>query len=97
MAANHKLTAVIGGRTVQSSGLQDSLLSISFTDGSIMQVKAGSPAAEPPAGATIDSVRQRGTSLTLALKDGASVEITTQEETSSVMVRDASGGLEYAD
>ena len=46
---------------------------------------------------TIEKVRQKGTELSLDLQGGKSVTIHTVEATSSVMLRDKAGKLEYAD
>jgi hypothetical protein len=42
-------------------------------------------------------VRQAGTAFTLDLEGGISLAFETREPTSSVMLRDAKGTLEYAD
>ena len=48
-------------------------------------------------GGKILKVRQGGTELNLDLEDGTTLKIITAEETSSVMLRNKAGGLEYAD
>lgn len=45
----------------------------------------------------VRNVRQGGTELDLDLEGGSTVKIVTAEETSSVMLRDKAGKLEYAD
>ncbi len=103
MAANRKLTNLIRGRAVArveaapdpagGSGAR-----VAFDDGSVMTV-ALQPAAPLPAGggARVRGVRQAGTSLTLDLEGGSSLAFRTREPTSSVLLRDARGVLEYAD
>ena len=47
-------------------------------------------------GGKVLKVRQGGTELDLDLEGGSTVEIITAEQTSSVMIRDKAGALEYA-
>lgn len=96
MAINRKLTGVIKGRTIASADSQDSLLTITFSDGSTMTVKTPDTSFSSLIG-TIQSVWQQGTTLTLELDSGETFDIQTQEETSSVMVRDANHSFEYSD
>jgi hypothetical protein len=49
------------------------------------------------AGRTVAKVQQSDAVLTLEFSDGSSVQIRLEAATSSVMVRDAGGKLEYAD
>lgn len=49
------------------------------------------------AGRTIAKVQQDGAALILEFSDGSAVHIQMEAETSSVMVRDKSGTVEYAD
>jgi hypothetical protein len=98
MAANQKLTKLIKGRTISGTVQAENVFSITFTDGSKMTVKtAPSNTNSAVTGGVIDKVRQKGTELNLDLKGSGSVTITTAEATSSVMLRDKSGNLEYAD
>jgi len=46
---------------------------------------------------TTKAVRQQGTTLDLDFEGGGTLQIPLAEETSSVMVRDKSGVMEYAD
>ena len=48
-------------------------------------------------GGKVQKVRQQGTELDLDLEGGTSVKIETAEATSSVVLRDKAGKLEYAD
>ena len=97
MAANHKLTSVIKGRTISGTQNQDGKLTINFTDGSHMTVKTAGSSNSASSGGTIKAVRQAGTTLDLDMEDGSTFAITTAEATSSVMVRDKGGAMEYAD
>ena len=97
MAANNKLTAVIKGRTIASSGTSDGKLSIGFTDGSTLTVKTAPSGSNSGKTGTIKAVQQAGTKLRLELEDGSSWDIETAEETSSVMLRDKNHMMEYAD
>jgi hypothetical protein len=97
MASNHKLTAVIAGRTIASSANADGKMIIGFTDGSTMTVKTAGNSNSASTGGAVKAVRQAGTTLDLDFEDGSTLEITTAEATSSVMVRDKSHAMEYAD
>ena len=55
------------------------------------------PAAAPATGKKIKKVRQKGTEFDLDLEDGTTWTIHLAEATSSVMLRDQAGKLEYAD
>ncbi len=97
MARNQKLTPLLAGRTIQSASQSDNVLTVTFTDGSTMKIKTGAPG---PAGSlpghTVKAVRQTGTVMNLDL-DGSTATIRLAEATSSVMLRDAKGVMEYAD
>jgi DUF971 family protein len=98
MHSNQKLTKIIKGRTIHGASQAEGALVIAFDDGSTMKVKiAPSRANAPAAGSKVLKVRQQGAELTLDLEDGQTVTIQTAEATSSVMLRDKNGKLEYAD
>ena len=98
MALNRKLTPLIAGRTVKSAVQADTVLNIGFGDGSTLRIKtAGAGAVAIPAGSTVKAVRQTADVLTLDFADGSSAEIKLAEATSSVMLRNGAGALEYAD
>ena len=98
MHSNQKLTKIIAGRTISGTAQADGLLTITFDDGSTMKVKvAASNTNTAATGGKVAKVRQQGTDLILDLEGGGSVPITTAEATSSVMLRDRTGKLEYAD
>ena len=94
---NRKLTPIIAGRAVKSAKQTDGVLQIEFDDGSVMKIKTGVPFTASIAGRTVKAVRQKATELDLDFADGTSSAITLAEETSSVMLRDKAGVLEYAD
>ena len=98
MHANLKLTKVIAGRTISATSRTDGVLTITFGDGSTMKVKTA-PASPGPeaAGGKVLKVRQEGTNLSLDLEGGKNIAIQTAEATSSVLLRDGAGKLEYAD
>lgn len=96
MAANQKLTALLKGRAIMGSETQDGKLLVHFDDGSVMTVKTGG-AVKGDAAGTVKGVRQQGTTLDLDTEEGGTLEITTAEVTSSVMVRAADHTMEYAD
>ena len=86
-------------RLVGGSAQADALLTLAFADGSTMKVKtapsATSTAVNP--GAKVSKVRQKGTELNLDFEDGTTWTAHLAQATSSVMLRDAAGKLEYAD
>lgn len=98
MHSNQKLTKLIAGRTISATSQADGLLTITFDDGSTMKVKTAPANTNSAAtGGKVLKVRQGGTELDLDLEGGTTVKIITAEETSSVMLRDKAGKLEYAD
>ena len=98
MHSNQKLTKIIAGRTISGTAQADGLLTLTFDDGWIMKVKVPPSNTNTAAtGGKVAKVRQQGTDLILDLEGGGSVPITTAEATSSVMLRDKAGKLEYAD
>ncbi len=97
MTSNHKLTAVLRGRTITGTQSQNNRLIIVFNDGSKMTVKTSGPITSVSAGSTIAKVRQQDTGLALGFEDGSTMEIQLAEATSSVMLRDKGNTLEYVD
>jgi len=98
MTSNHRLTALIQGRTIAGTANQNSALTLTFDDQSKMTVQtAPSSSNSASNGGTIKAVRQAGTTLSLDFESGGSMVIQTAEETSSVMLRDKNSALEYAD
>ena len=97
MASNHKLTAVIAGRSISGSSNAVGKMTINFTDGSTMTIKTAGNSNSASTGGTIKAVRQADTTLDLDFENGGTLEITLAEATSSVMVRDKNHAMEYAD
>ena len=97
MTSNHKLTTLIQGRTIAGTSNQNNTLTLTFTDKSQMTVQTAGSSNSAATGGTVNAVRQEGTTLSLEMDSGSTMEIETAEETSSVMVRDASGTMQYAD
>lgn len=98
MASNHKLTALLKGRTLAGTSQADGAMLLTFTDGSIMTIQTAPTSSNSAStGGTIKAVRQQDTRLDLDFDDGSTLEITTAEATSSVMVRDKNHVMEYAD
>jgi hypothetical protein len=97
MTSNHKLTAVLKGRTVMGTQHQDHRLIIAFAHGSTMTVNTAGTTASAATGGTIAKVRQQSTELALDFEDGSTMLIPLAEATASVMVRDQHHTLEYAD
>ena len=94
---NKKLTPIIAGRTIKSAEQAKGVLAIKFTDDSVMRIKTGAPFKDSIAGKTVKAVRQKATEFDLDFDDGTTVKITLAAETSSVMLRDHAGVMEYAD
>ena len=97
MAPNHKLTNVIKGRVINGTSNSDDVMAISFYDGSKMTVKTAGSSNSASSGGTVKGVHQGGTVLNIDFESGATLSIQTAEATSSVMVRDKDGKMEYAD
>ena len=98
MHSNQKLTKIIAGRTISGTAQADSLLTLTFDDFSTMKVKVATSNTNTAAtGGRVAKVRQQGTDLVLDLEGGGTVAIQTAEASSSVMLRDKAGKLEYAD
>lgn len=97
MASNHKLTSLIKGRTIAGTSNQGATLTIVFDDGSQMTVQTTGSSNSAATGGKIHAVRQQGTELDLDFEGGGTLAIPLAEETSSVMMRDKNGVMEYAD
>ena len=98
MHSNQKLTKIIAGRSISSTTQADNLLTVTFDDGSTMKVKvAPGYTSTAVTGDKIVKVQQQGTELLLDMETGGPLKIDTAEATSSVMLRDKAGKLEYAD
>ena len=97
MTSNHKLTGVLKGRTISGTSNEGGVLTILFDDGSKMTVQTAGSSHSAATGGRVQAVRQAGTTLALDFEGGGTMEIPLAEETSSVMVRDKNGGMEYAD
>lgn len=100
---NQKLGKLLAGRSLLNvapgkNGKGEDVLAITLDDHSMLTVRQapGSPTSLATGG-KIKKVRQGGTELDLDLEDGSTLKLTTAEETSSVMLRDHAGKLEYAD
>ena len=94
---NRKLTPLLAGRVVKSAKQTKGVLQIKFDDGSVLKIKLGAPFKDSITGKKVKAVRQKATEFDLDFADGTSAAITLAEETSSVMLRDKAGALEYAD
>ncbi len=98
MAANKKLTPLLGGRTVQAVSQIGALATVSFADGSSLMIKTGAPLGQLDfQNRRVQKVRQKSTLMNLDFEDGSTAEIQLAEAMSSVMLRDGQGMLEYAD
>lgn len=98
MATNIKLSRIVQGRTIVGFNQADNRVTIEFGDGSKLVVRVdGTESVSVSAGAKLKGVRQKATNLTFDFIDGSSHSFQLAEETSSVILRDANGKLEYAD
>jgi hypothetical protein len=97
MSSNHKLTAVLHGRTITGSAVGDDQLTIRFDDGSVMTIYVATGSSVSPTSGTVDKVRQDGDTLDLDMTDGISVTIETAEPTACIIVRNKRQVIEYAD
>ena len=99
MASNQKLTRLIAGRAIKASAQADNLLTLTFSDDSTMRIKVAPAAtnAAVNAGAKVKKVRQKGTGFDLDFEDNTTWTVQLAEATSSVLLRDHAGKMEYAD
>ena len=97
MAANHKLTGVLQGRTIVGTQNSGDSLTVTFTDGARMTVKTAGSSNSASTGGTVRAARQEGTTLTLEMDAGSSLSVTTAGVTSSIVVRNPGGAMEYSD
>lgn len=97
MALNRKLTPLLTGRTVKSVSQNENMFDIIFTDGSAMKIKGVAEPGEDMVNRTVKAIRQKGDKLHLDFTDVTTLEVRLAEPTSSVMLRDGTGKLEYAD
>lgn len=106
MHSNQKLTHVIAGRSIASITTASGVATIAFGDGSQMTVRCTPGVAlpmlptlpahggNPPA---VKTVQQDLHTLRLTLQDGHTLDFPIAEPTSTVMVRNRSHAMEYAD
>lgn len=78
--------AEVATDAVKSDAVQDSATSVNAASGNVAS-----------AGGTVKSCWQNETTLKLQFEDGGALEISLQEESSSVMLRDKNNVMEYAD
>lgn len=95
---NRKLTKVIAGRVVRSADYGDRIMHITFADASNVTIKTESGnAPSKMENKTILKARQSDQVMNLDFTDYTTAEIKLAASTSSVILRDAKGQLEYAD
>ncbi len=99
MPFNEKLTPLVAGRTIDNVARSPGLLTLTFDDGSVMQIKTGgpAPAADALADHVLHTVHQAGTQMDLTFTDHTAARIRLAEATSSVLLRDHDGNFRYAD
>lgn len=95
MPRNHKLTAVLAGRCVQSTAGGPAKLVIVFDDQSTMTVKTVGSASAISTGAKVKAVLEDSNDCTLQFEDGSSVTLKLANPGASVAVRDRSNAVEY--
>lgn len=100
LTRNQKLTRVVKGRVLAQVGWEGATATLHFGDGSVMRIHAhAAPSSNAPPAALgkVRAVRQSMEAIVFDFESGSSLEIQLGEATSSVMLRDVKGALEYAD
>jgi len=97
MTFNHKLTALLNGRSISGTASLNATTTIGFADGSRMTVRTTGEANSGSAGGIVQGVRQEGRELNLDFADGGTLTMQTEAATASVIVRSDAGAMEYAD
>ncbi|HEY7878433.1 MAG TPA: hypothetical protein VIC55_09420 [Gemmatimonadaceae bacterium] len=100
MQRNRKLTPIIAGRAIAQIGWDGATALVHFADGSVLRIRTPAPPATgalPLEIGTVRAVRQSTDAIAFDLTSGATLELPLAEATSSVMLRDAKGAMEYAD
>lgn len=97
MTSNHKLSALLQGRTLTTLDSESAQTLVTWSDGSTLTVQTNEPVTGGPLGAVVHAVRQADTTLIIDFDRGVSLQMTLAASTSSVMVRDRAHVLEYAD
>ncbi|MBK5187286.1 MAG: hypothetical protein JJD97_03520 [Gemmatimonadaceae bacterium] len=100
MTRNQKLTPIIKGRTIAQIGWDGAAALLHFDDGSVLRIHTpAAPARDAPPATLgkVRAVRQSLDTIAFDLEGGASVQLPLADATSSVMLRNAKGALEYAD
>ncbi|VVM07806.1 hypothetical protein MAMC_01833 [Methylacidimicrobium cyclopophantes] len=95
MALNRKLSPILHGRKIARSEAAPTQLTLSFTDGSQLQVRLGSTPPEIPAEAVIEKVLESGSRFVLVFAAGSSLELVLADPGASVCLRDGQGRVEY--
>ena len=95
MPRNHKLTAVVAGRCVQSAAPEPGRLVVVFDDRSTLTVKTAGIATTISTGAKVKAVLEDGDQCILQFEDGSSVTVKLANPGASVAVRDRSNTVEY--
>jgi hypothetical protein len=97
MALNHKLTALLRGRTITGTVQQGNILEITFENGSTMKVKIspGSVYFQISGRRKIVNVHEEDAQLDLDCEDGTTVSVVVIENGSSVSLRDKTNAVEY--
>jgi len=95
MPRNHKLTAVITGRCIQSATPEPGRLIIVFDDRSTMTLKTTGIATTISTGAKVKAVLEEGGQCTLQFEDGSSATVKLANPGASVAVRDQRNAVEY--
>jgi hypothetical protein len=95
MPRNHKLTAVVAGRCVQSTTCGPGKLVIVFDDQSTMTLRTTGIAATVSTGAKVKAVLDKGDLCTLQFDDGSAVTLRVADPGASVVVRAGGNAVEY--
>lgn len=100
MNQNKKLSKLISGRSITDvvQSKNKNTLNVTLDDNSRMTIKtSGEVNKADLKGLKIDKVQQQDTTLRLIGTDNKTVDVTLDEATSSVIMRDKDGGFAYSD
>lgn len=98
-AAAHEITAAVSRdeKAAPSCAAQTDSDAMSAPSVAATSANADDALSENAARGVVKGVRQSGTTLDFDLENGGTLSLQTREATSSVMLRDKNGALEYAD
>jgi hypothetical protein len=93
---NMKLEHLVARKAIRSVESSAGTSTVTFDDGARMTIQGTAP-DDLQRNVAITEVWQHDTILRLGFADGTTSDVTLAAETSSVLLRDASGGFVYSD